>query len=170
MLDEHGSPFLYTLFEVKNTKHPDREVYRMKYIVLVSHGTMAPGVHNALSMLAGSGRADILSTSLENGMGSMEFAENVRKCISGITKEDEIILLGDLIGGSPLTTAANVIAEEGLLDRTTMLGGMNLPLALSAAVMKDNMETSELVEMLIPESREMLQEFKISSTESEDEI
>lgn len=142
----------------------------MKYIVLVSHGTMAPGLHNALSMLAGEGREDILSTSLENGMGSTEFAENVRKCISGITQEDEILLFGDLIGGSPLTTAANVIAEEGLLSRTTMIGGMNLPLALSAAVMKDNMDTDELVEMLLPESREMLQEFRISADETEDEI
>lgn len=142
----------------------------MKYMVLVSHGTMAPGVHNALSMLAGEGREDILSTSLENGMGSTEFAENVRKCISGITEKDEILLFGDLIGGSPLTTAANVIAEEGLLGITTMIGGMNLPLVLSAAVMKDNMETRELVEMLLPESKEMIQEFQISNDEAEDEI
>ena len=142
----------------------------MKYMILVSHGTMAPGVHNALSMLAGEGREDILSTSLQNGMGSTEFAENVRKCISGITEDDEILLLGDLIGGSPLTTAANVIAEEGLLGITTMIGGMNLPLALSAAIMKDNMETRELVEMLLPEAKEMIQEFQISNTETEDEI
>ena len=46
----------------------------MKYVVLVSHGTMAPGLHNALSMLAGGGREDILSTSLENGMGASDFA------------------------------------------------------------------------------------------------
>lgn len=43
----------------------------MKYMMLVSHGTFAPGLHNALSMLAGEGREDILSTSLENGMGSV---------------------------------------------------------------------------------------------------
>ena len=51
----------------------------MKYILLVSHGMMAPGLHNALGMLAGEGREDILSTSLKNGMGADEFAENVRK-------------------------------------------------------------------------------------------
>ena len=106
----------------------------MKYVVLVSHGMLAPGLHNALAMLAGEGREDIRSTSLENGMSSTVYAENVRKCISGITSEDEILLFGDLVGGSPLTTAANVIAEAGLMDKTAMAGGMNLPLVLSAAI------------------------------------
>lgn len=142
----------------------------MKYILLVSHGMMAPGLHNALGMLAGEDREDILSTSLKNGMGADEFAENVKKTVSIIREDDELLVFADLIGGSPLTTTADVLAAEGLLDRTTMIGGMNLPLVLSAAVAKDTMETGELVDMLIPESREMLQEFTVEVSESEDEI
>lgn len=142
----------------------------MKYVVLVSHGTMAPGLHNALMMLAGESREDILSTSLENGMSSTVYADNVRKCISGITENDEILLFGDLVGGSPLTTATNVIAERSLLGKTTVIGGMNLPLALSAVLMKDTMETEELVQMLIPEAREELKEFHVTDSDSEDDI
>lgn len=142
----------------------------MKYVLLVSHGTMAPGLHNALNMLAGEGRDDILSTSLENGMGSDVYAENVRKCISKITEEDEILLFGDLVGGSPMTTAANVIAEQGLMKQTLMIGGMNLPITLSAVLMKDTMEREELKAMLIPEAREELKEFVVENEESEDEI
>lgn len=142
----------------------------MKYVMLVSHGTMAPGLHNALTMLAGEGREDILSTSLENGMSSTVYAENVRKCISGITKEDEILLFGDLVGGSPLTTASNVIAEQGLLEKTVIVGGMNLPLALSAVLMKDSMDTKDLIDMLITEAREELKEFQVTSSEVEDDI
>ena len=143
----------------------------MKYVVLVSHGTMAPGLHNALAMLAGEGREDILSTSLENGMSSTTYADNVRKCIEGITENDEILLFGDLVGGSPLTTATNVIAEKSLLDKTVVIGGMNLPLALSAVLMKDTMETAELVQMLIPEAREELKEFQVTNNaDSEDDI
>lgn len=142
----------------------------MKYVVLVSHGKFAPGLHNALTMLAGEGREDILSTSLENGMSSTVYADNVRNCISGITEEDEILLFGDLVGGSPLTTAANVIAEQGLMERTVMIGGMNLPLVLSAALTKDTMDTGELVNMLLEEAREELKQFQISSDAEEDEI
>ena len=142
----------------------------MKYIVLVSHGTFAPGLHNALLMLAGEDRKDILSTSLENGMGSDTYVENVRKCIAQVTQEDEVLLLGDLVGGSPLTLAANVIAERGLLPKTVMIGGVNMPLALSAALMKDDMELGDLAEALLAESRDVMQEFKISEDETEEDL
>lgn len=142
----------------------------MKYIMLVSHGMFAPGLHDALKMLAGSEREDILSTSLKNGMGADEFAENVRKCISVIKKEDELVLFADLVGGSPLTTAANVIAEEGLISRTTMIGGMNLPMVLSAVLMKDNFDREQLKEMVLSEAKEGLKEFTVSTDETEDEI
>lgn len=142
----------------------------MKYVVLVSHGMLAPGLHNALEMLAGEGREDILSTSLENGMSSEVYAENLRKRLAVVGKEDEILLFGDLVGGSPLTTAANIIAQMDLLERTIMIGGMNLPLVLSAVLMKDTMDRKELAEMLIPEAREELKEFQITSEDSEDEI
>ena len=142
----------------------------MKYIVLVSHGTFAPGLHNALKMLVGEDREDILSTSLENGMGSDTYVENVRKCIEGITEEDEVLLLGDLVGGSPLTLASNVIAERNLLPRTVIIGGMNLPLALSAAISKDDMELRELADMVLSEAKEVMQEFKVEIEENEDEI
>ena len=142
----------------------------MKYIVLVSHGMFAPGLHDALGMLAGENREDILSTSLKNGMGADEFAENVRKLISVVKEDDEILLFADLLGGSPLTVSANVIAEEGLLDRTTLISGMNLPLVLSAAVMKDDMDIDELKAELIPEGQDAITEFTIQATEDEDDI
>ncbi len=142
----------------------------MKYVLLVSHGTLAPGLHNALGMLAGEGREDILSLGLENGTGADEFAGKLKLILAGVTKEDEILLLADLVGGSPLTTAANVIAELDLIDRTVMIGGMNLPLALSAVLMKDSMELSELKEMLLPEAREELKEFTVVKENEEDEI
>ena len=121
-------------------------------------------------MLAGENREDILSTSLKNGMGADEFAENVRKLISVVKEDDEILLFADLLGGSPLTVSANVIAEEGLLDRTTMISGMNLPLVLSAAVMKDDMDIDELKAELIPEGQDAITEFTIQATEDEDDI
>jgi PTS system N-acetylgalactosamine-specific IIA component len=109
----------------------------MRYVLLVSHGEFAPGLHKAIEMLAGSAREDVLSTSLKNGMGADEFADNVREVLKDITEEDEIAMFADIVGGSPLTTAANVIAEKGMLDRTVMVGGMNLPLVLSTILTKD---------------------------------
>ena len=79
-------------------------------------------------------------------------------------------MFGDLVGGSPLTTAADVIAKKGLLKQTVMFGGMSLPLVLSAVLMKDGMELRELPGVLIPEAREELKEFRITGEDSEDDI
>ena len=76
----------------------------MKYVILVSHGKFAEGLANALSMLVGK-REDIIAVGLEDGKSVDEFTELFTKTVDKITTDDEVVLLGDLIGGSPLTNA-----------------------------------------------------------------
>ena len=57
----------------------------MKYVVLVSHGTFAPGLHSVLKMLAGGEREDVISVGLEDGMSADEFAEKFSNAISKMT-------------------------------------------------------------------------------------
>ncbi len=83
----------------------------MRYLVMVSHGTLAPGLHSVLKML-GSDAPNILSTSLVDGMGADEYVENVKALLAPVTADDEVVLLGDILGGSPLTNAMNTLAEE----------------------------------------------------------
>lgn len=142
----------------------------MKYILLVSHGLFAPGLHSALNMLAGENREDILSVSLENGMSSEIYADNVRKAVSVISKNDEIILFADLVGGSPLTIAANILAETGLIRNTTMIGGMNFPLVINAAMLKDSMDIHDLKAMMMQEAKDAIKEFEVEYDDDEDEI
>ncbi len=142
----------------------------MKYIIMVSHGMFAPGLHNALTMLLGGERNDILSTSLLNGMGADQFAENFKDLIANITEEDEIFLLGDIVGGSPLTTAMNVLNEKDLLKNTHIIGGMNLPMVLNAALSKDDETTEALMDILINETRSEVKEFVFEEENSEDDI
>lgn len=142
----------------------------MIYVVLVSHGMCAPGLHSALDMLAGSGRKDILSTSLMNGMSADTFGENFKKLVSPIKGEDQLILMGDLVGGSPLTIAINILDKAGLLGNTTVYGGMNLPLAVNAVLMKDTMKMEDLKAMLLEEARAEVKEFIMETEENDDEI
>lgn len=144
----------------------------MRYVLLVSHGEFAPGLHKAIEMLAGSSREDVLSTSLKNGMGADEFADCVRDVLKNVTEEDEIAMFADIVGGSPLTTATNVIAEKGLLGRTVMVGGMNLPLVLSTILTKDFAEdfAEHVRSAMVAEAKEMIQEFTVAVEEESDEI
>ena len=142
----------------------------MKYVVLVSHGTFAPGLHSVLKMLAGGDREDILSASMEDGMGADAFVERFEKTIQPIGPEDEILVLADIIGGAPLTNALDVLSKKGLLDKATAFGGMNLPMALTASMMKDALDGDSLAEALLQESRNGIQRMALDVGDEEEDV
>lgn len=137
----------------------------MRYVILVSHGKFANGLNDALSMLAGN-REDILSVGLENGKSIDEFVALFTEKVKDISTDDEVILLGDIIGGSPLTNATNVLVNKGI--KTVILGGMNLPLALTTVLMKDTVSLDEIADQVLEQARMAMQEFKIVEESEED--
>ena len=140
----------------------------MRYLNIVSHGTFAPGLHNALGMMAGSDREDIRSTSLLDGMDVDTFRANFAELVGDITAEDEIILTADIIGGSPLTTALDVLTEKGLLGKTLAIGGMNLPLVLTAAFADADTPLDELEAELTGEAKDQIKRFALGGDEDDD--
>ena len=140
----------------------------MRYLILVSHGPFAPGLHNALGMMAGSDREDIRSTSLLDGMDVDTFRANFAELVGDITPEDEIILTADIIGGSPLTTALDVLTEKGLLGKTLAIGGMNLPLVLTAAFADADTPLDELEAELTGEAKDQIKRFALGGDEDDD--
>lgn len=140
----------------------------MRYLVMVSHGTLAPGLHSVLKMLSGE-HENYLSTSLEDGMSADTYVENLKGILAPVTADDEIVLLGDIIGGSPLTNAMNVIAEKGLLAHTIAFGGMNLPLAMTATMGLDTMDLDTLKQMMLSEGKNGLAELVIPAESADDD-
>lgn len=142
----------------------------MKYVILISHGDFAGGLHSAVAMMTGD-REDVLSTSLRAGESVDDFSSKFKALLQPITAQDEIILLCDILGGSPLTTALNDLSEQGLLERTLVMTGMNLPLAVTACVMKDNVDLPMLKDILLSEGQGAIQEFELEvQATSEDDI
>jgi len=139
----------------------------MRYLLLVSHGTFAPGLHSVLDMLVGK-RDDILSTSMEDGMGADVYCENVAKTIAPITPEDTVFCFGDIIGGSPLTNALNVLTEHGLLANTVAFGGMNLPMVLTAA-MESDADDATLRAEIISEGQAAIREVELALDDDDED-
>lgn len=140
----------------------------MKYVILVSHGTFAHGLKSAVLMMSGQ-RDDILSTSLEEGMGTNEFAENFAKLVEPITHNDEILLFSDILSGSPFTTSIEVLNQKNLFDKTTVFAGMNMPMVLTAVLMKDNLEKPDLIEATLSEGKLGVTLFEINAVNFEEE-
>ena len=138
-------------------------------MVLVSHGGFAQGLKTSLAMFAADKMDQVIAVGLENGQSVDEFALVFREAVSGLTADDSVVVLADIVGGSPLTTALGVLEEKGLLQTATVLGGMNLPMAITSAVMKDMLEGPDLVAAVLPEAQAALQEFKVVQTEEEED-
>lgn len=140
----------------------------MKYVILVSHGFFAQGLRSAILMMTGK-RDDILSTSLEDGMGTNQFEDNFVKLIEPITHDDEILLFSDILSGSPFTKSIEVLNNRGLFDKTTVFAGMNMPMVLTAVLMKDNIEKAELIEATLSEGRLGVTLFELNTVNFEEE-
>jgi PTS system N-acetylgalactosamine-specific IIA component len=141
----------------------------LRYVFIVSHGMLAEGMHDAVKMLSGNESDEIRSLGLARDMGADEFAARFRELLKPLQPEDEIILLADIVGGSPLSNAANVIAEEGLLERTLMIGGMNLALVLTVVLAKDDADFEEVKTDLLEEARASMKVFAVEAAAGNDD-
>lgn len=133
----------------------------MKYLVLVSHGGFAKGLKTSLAMFAGDKMDQVIAVGLEEGKSVDDFALDFKDAIADLNETDEVIVLADIVGGSPLTTACGVLEEVGKLNTAVIIGGMNLPMALTSLVMKDALEGADFVNAVLPEAQAALQEFKV---------
>lgn len=141
----------------------------MKYLVLVSHGGLAEGVQSSLKMFAGDKTDQIIAVGLKEGKLVDDFALDFRQALAGLEADDSVLVLADIVGGSPLTTAASVLAELGKLDSAVILGGLNLTMGLTGLVMKDMLEGKDLAQTILSEATAALQEFEVSSDDDEED-
>ena len=141
----------------------------MRYHLIVSHGGFASGLAEALGMLVGK-REDVLQVSFRDGMALPAFQEQVRQVTAPITPEDEVLVLADLVNGSPLTTTMAVLAEGPGLDKVRAVGGMNLPMAVAAIEGEDD-PLDETVEAMKACAVEEVKQFQTeTSADSDDDI
>ena len=141
----------------------------MKYLVLVSHGGFAEGLKTSLAMFAVDKMDQVIAVGLQNGKSVDDFAVDFKAAMAPLKEDDSVVVLADIVGGSPLTTACGVLEELGKLDTAVVLGGMNLPMALTSVVMKDALEGADFVAAVLPEAQAALQEFKVTSDDADDE-
>lgn len=139
----------------------------MRYLLIVSHGTFAPGLHSVLDMLVGE-RDDVLDCCMTSDMGAEAYVQKLEETVAPIGADDSVFLFGDVIGGSPLTNAMNVLTKKGIMERLTVFGGANLPMVITAAMEADE-DDATLKEHVIAEGQAAIREFVLDLGGDEDE-
>ena len=141
----------------------------MKHIILVSHGQFASGLKSAIGVVMGMAD-EITALGLEEGMDIKTFREKFLEILNQIPKEDEIILLCDIIGGSPFTSSAELLRQEGFLESSLILTGMNMPVLVQLLLQKDDSALEQLKSEVKAISAGTIQIFEEESEDEDEEL
>lgn len=136
---------------------------------MVSHGKFSEGLRDALSMFIGDDIATVKAIGLQSNEDIGQFESRVKKLISSFDTDTSLIILADIIGGSPLTTVTNILNQQDKLSDTVILGGMNFPMALNAAILKDSLDQDRLVKTILNEGTTAVKKFEIVNEADDDE-
>ncbi|MBF0700185.1 PTS sugar transporter subunit IIA [Streptococcus danieliae] len=142
----------------------------MKYLILVSHGGLAEGVKSSLNMFASDKMGEVLALALQDGESVDNFARRVRQELEIVGAADSTLVLGDLVGGSPLTTVCKVLEERGQLQTALVLGGLNLTMGLTGLVLKDSLEGKNLAQAILTEAAAALKEFEVTVLDEDEDL
>jgi len=142
---------------------------RMSYLILVSHGRFSEGLKDALSMFVGDSIHTVKAIGLQSGEDTISFGNRFKSLLSDIGSDADLVVLGDIIGGSPLTTVCNILEQAGRLSTTVVLGGMNFPMALNAAILKDTSSSQDLISATLLEASSAVKQFTVHHEDDEDE-
>jgi mannose/fructose/sorbose-specific phosphotransferase system IIA component len=138
----------------------------VRKILVVSHGTMAKGVYQAAKMIYGN-LENVYYLCLEENMGIELFKEKLNELIDKIKEASQIIVLADLKGGSPYTTAVTLLSEKGMLEKCRIISGLNLPMLLSVLLIENEIGQREL-EDVISSAIDGISQFEVQ--EDDDDI
>lgn len=139
----------------------------IKQIVLVSHGTMAEGMHHAAKMVFGN-LPGVSYLCLTEGKDIETFRGELRILLEALNREEPVTVLCDIGGGSPYNTTLELLAEMGCMDRASIVSGMNLPLLLLVLTAPDN--SPETVKHCVEESQGSLHLFEMGQEDGDDEL
>lgn len=108
----------------------------MRFVIIVSHGEFAYGMHSAIRMMTGN-RDEVISLGLLDNMTADQFYDELKEKLKSVKKEDEVIVLADIEGGSPYVNAIRVLQEKKMKTSSLVVAGANLPVALRTVLTKD---------------------------------
>lgn len=141
----------------------------MKQILLISHGYMAYGTHEATKMIIGD--VNYLNHVCFSSDKDVEvFKKELREKLVDIKDSEQIIVVADLLGGSPYTSALTLLEELEILDKSIVITGMNLALVMQIALTEATLKKTKLKNMIEESKSSIIMYEQISDTEDDEDL
>ena len=93
----------------------------MTYLVLVSHGDFARGLKNSLGMFASDEIETVRVFGLQPGESTDNFGKRFLYEVEKLPQETRLIVLADIVGGSPLATICKVLDKQKMLENSLIV-------------------------------------------------
>ena len=88
-----------------------------------------------------------------------------------VKTENTNILIDAGVSCKKIENALNVLDQKGMLPNTLIIAGMNMPLAITAVLMKDNFDNvQDLKDTLLSEGRSGLTDFVVASDDEDEDL
>ncbi len=98
-------------------------------IAVISHGSLCEGILDSVSMVAGTMK-QTESISLQPGENPDSYQNRVKRAVERLDTGDGVLVLLDLIGGTPFNTICMLSQELNI----HIVTGMNLAMLITAAL------------------------------------
>lgn len=115
----------------------------MTKILILSHGRFADSIKDTVEMISGS-NPNIISLGIFPEQNINAYESKIRECVSK-NADNEIIIMVDVLGGSPYNIAAKLLNEYPDLF---LLTGVNIPMVLETVPLLDSTTSSELLQLM----------------------
>ncbi|MDF2790804.1 MAG: hypothetical protein K0S80_3905 [Neobacillus sp.] len=103
----------------------------MRYLLFASHGRLAEGLLHSVEMITG--KQENIWTLTAYVDEQVDLHSQINEVLRKLGKNDELIVVTDIFGGSVNNEFMNLIEDT----RIHLIAGLNLPLAIELATMKD---------------------------------
>lgn len=107
---------------------------RKSVLILISHGKMADEVLKSAEMIVGKIQ-DAYAVHMSSEKGPIDFNEKLKKIISKTDEKDSIIVMADLLGGTPCNIATMQLKNR---FNTSIISGYNLGMVLEYAMARES--------------------------------
>lgn len=134
-------------------------------IILVSHGKLAKGMKDTVEMIAGQQENLEAYEAYENGTSDDSFINDLKNSLT-LSKNDDVIIVTDVLGGSVNNEATQLLKDYPNL---TILTGMNLPLIITLVTTVNSGISDEKVSEAIDEGKKGVLSVNKLMTEKDDE-
>jgi fructoselysine and glucoselysine-specific PTS system IIA component len=122
----------------------------MRKYLIATHGTFARGVVSSLEIIMGTLENVFLIQAYTEENKSLK--EEIDRVLEQISKDDELIIFTDLMGGS----VTNQIVQYALKEKVFIISGFNLPLLLDILLADPGAPVNEVIEAGIANAKEQI--------------